>query len=210
MKKLFFGAVMMLLMASCSGNGALKKAKEDSARIADSIAQVENAKAAAEQARLDSIRQDSINEAMKKAELETSVSTFITDLYAVVFNKNFYDITTEYFTPEFVSLYKRTRKIESQRMAESDSDGGMDEEFFDDEFWSSYNDDPKSMGAKAKIKKISLNKNNNGQNTATVIVNVIPPGNENPIRIDLVQTEKGWKISDYREYKKPMQRYIKS
>ena len=110
MKKLLFGVAALLLMASCSGNGTTEKASDDSARIADSIAQVETAKAAAEQARLDSIRQDSINESMEKAELETSVSTFITDLYAVVFNKNFYDITTEYFTPEFVSLYKRTRK----------------------------------------------------------------------------------------------------
>ena len=58
MKKLLFGATALLLMASCSGNGTNEKAKEDSARIADSIAQVENAKAAAEQARLDSIRQD--------------------------------------------------------------------------------------------------------------------------------------------------------
>lgn len=62
MKKIFFGAVMMLLMASCSGNGTTKKASDDSARIADSIAQVEAAKAAAEQARLDSIRQDSIRQ----------------------------------------------------------------------------------------------------------------------------------------------------
>ena len=63
MKKLLFGAAALLLMASCSGNTTKEKAKEDSIRIADSIAQVEAAKAAAEQARMDSIRQDSINNA---------------------------------------------------------------------------------------------------------------------------------------------------
>lgn len=67
MKKLFFGATALLLMASCSGNGTTKKTKEDSTRIADSIAQVEAdrkaqeaAKEAMEKARLDSILQDSI------------------------------------------------------------------------------------------------------------------------------------------------------
>ena len=62
MKKLLLGAIVIFLMASCSGNGASEKANEDSIRIADSIAQVEAAKVAAEQARLDSIRADSIKQ----------------------------------------------------------------------------------------------------------------------------------------------------
>lgn len=66
MKKLLFGIAAIMLMASCSGNGASEKAKEDSTRIADSIAQVEAEQAAAEQARLDSLRADSI----KKAEAD--------------------------------------------------------------------------------------------------------------------------------------------
>ena len=71
MKKLLFGVTALLLMTSCSGNGTTEKASDDSARIADSIAQVENAKAAAEQARLDSIRQDSIRQdSIKKAEAD--------------------------------------------------------------------------------------------------------------------------------------------
>ena len=60
MKKILFGVAAVLLMASCSGKGDSEKASEDSARMADSIAQVEAVKAATEQARLDSIRQDSI------------------------------------------------------------------------------------------------------------------------------------------------------
>lgn len=43
MKKLLLGAVALLLMASCSGNGTSEKAKEDSTRITDSIAPVEAA-----------------------------------------------------------------------------------------------------------------------------------------------------------------------
>lgn len=54
------GTAALLLMASCSGYNNSEKTHEDSARIADSIAQVEAAKAAAERARLDSLRQDSI------------------------------------------------------------------------------------------------------------------------------------------------------
>lgn len=41
MKKLLLGASALLLMASCSGNGASEKANDDSVRMADSIAQVE-------------------------------------------------------------------------------------------------------------------------------------------------------------------------
>lgn len=63
MKNLLLVIVILLLTASCVEKGTSDKAKEDSARIADSIAQVEDAKIAAEQARLDSIRKDSINNA---------------------------------------------------------------------------------------------------------------------------------------------------
>lgn len=80
MKKLFFGTIALFLMASCSGNGASEKAKEDSARVADSIAQVEVTRQAeeaalttAEQARLDSIRRDSI---AKEKEMRITPAVF--------------------------------------------------------------------------------------------------------------------------------------
>ena len=41
MKKLLLGAAALFLMTGCSGNGTSEKTREDSARIADSIAQVE-------------------------------------------------------------------------------------------------------------------------------------------------------------------------
>ena len=78
MKKLLFGTAALLLMASCSGTGTSEKTREDSTHIADSIAQVEAirqaeeaAQVAAEQAHLDSIRQDSIvqEEKMKLGQL---------------------------------------------------------------------------------------------------------------------------------------------
>ena len=73
MKKLLLEASALILMASCAGNGASEKANEDSARIADSIAQVEATQAAAEQARLDSIRQDSI---AKEEEMRITPTVF--------------------------------------------------------------------------------------------------------------------------------------
>ena len=65
------------IMASCSGRNA-EKEREDSIRIADSIAAVEEAKEEAlriaEQARLDSIRQDSIEQ---EAKLNLAQMSFI-------------------------------------------------------------------------------------------------------------------------------------
>lgn len=69
MKKFTFGLGIVLLVAGCSrnentGKGNSEEAVQDSIKTADSIAQVEIAKAAeaaAEQIRLDSLRQDSIN-----------------------------------------------------------------------------------------------------------------------------------------------------
>lgn len=57
MKKTLIGIAALALLASCAGGQSEEKAREDSIRRIDSIAQ---AAAAAEQARLDSIRQDSI------------------------------------------------------------------------------------------------------------------------------------------------------
>lgn len=81
MKKLLFGAAALFLMASCAGNGTSEKAREDSARIADSIAQVK----AAEEARLDSIRLDSI----AKAEAQAKAAEYdeLIDQYVKTVNK---------------------------------------------------------------------------------------------------------------------------
>ena len=82
MKKVLVGETALLLMASCVGNDSSEKAKEDSTRIADSIAQVdaarqaeEAAQAAAERVRLDSIRQDSI---AKEEEMRINTNVFWT------------------------------------------------------------------------------------------------------------------------------------
>ena len=72
MKKLLLGALALFLMASCSGNGSSEKEREDSIPKVDSLAQMEatrqteeTAQAAAELARIDSLRQDSINQEIK-------------------------------------------------------------------------------------------------------------------------------------------------
>lgn len=78
MKKLLFGAVALFLMISCTGKGSSEKAKEDSARIADSIANVEAAKVA-EQARLDSVRRDSMNNIQEFARVVKALENLPTD-----------------------------------------------------------------------------------------------------------------------------------
>ena len=61
MKKLLFGAVSLLLLASCSGNNdASQKTGEDSTPIADSIAQVDTQKVIAEQATLEADPKDEV------------------------------------------------------------------------------------------------------------------------------------------------------
>ena len=61
MKKLLLGAISLIFMTGCAGNGVSEKAREDSApSIGDSIVQVETSNATDEQTRKDSIRQDSV------------------------------------------------------------------------------------------------------------------------------------------------------
>lgn len=81
MKKLLLGAAALFLMASCSGSGSTKNTNEESTRIADSIAQVE-----AEQARLDSIRQDSIAKAEELAKATAKYDNLVTQYVSSVNN----------------------------------------------------------------------------------------------------------------------------
>lgn len=210
MKKFLFGIATLSLLASCSGNRQSANMQKD--EYVDTVESTtpETPPVLQEPVTMDSIKNDVSEDQPDKSALEQSARDFVNGMYAVVLKSNFYPVNNKYFTSEFVKLYNQTVKMESQRMSESDSDGGMDEEFFDDEFWSSYNDDPESMGARATINNITVNENKKGVVTATVIVNITPKGNQSPIKIDLVMTDKGWKINDYRGFKKNMQRYLKS
>ena len=85
MKKLLFGVAAIMLMTSCAGNGASEKAREDSVRIADSIVQIETQQeSAAEQSRLDSIRQDSIAKAEKAEKAASQYDNMIKEYVATV------------------------------------------------------------------------------------------------------------------------------
>ena len=210
MKKLLFGAAALFLMASCSSNSDSAKDKEETKEGATEVVNQEIKEESSPLADTVAVSENDIAAQQDKAALEQSARDFVSQMYAVVFKSSYYPVNNTYFTPDFVKLYNQTLKTESRRMAESDSDGGMDEEFFDDEFWSSYNDDPKSLGAKAKVTKVTIDENKNGVATATVIVKINPEGNQSPIKINLIMTDNGWKISDYRGFKKPMQRYLKS
>ena len=77
MKKLLFGAAAIMLMVSCSGNGASEKAQEDSTRITDSIAQQEAALATDGQVRQDSLRQDSIAKAEAAAQYDDLLNEYL-------------------------------------------------------------------------------------------------------------------------------------
>lgn len=57
MKNLLFFVCLTIWLISCSGRGTADKEREDSIRTADSIAAVQAAEEAAEQARLDSIKE---------------------------------------------------------------------------------------------------------------------------------------------------------
>ena len=70
MKKILFGAVVVLLMVNCSGKGASENAREESARLADSIALVEAAAA-------DSVRQDSIAKVEAAAKYDKIVNEYL-------------------------------------------------------------------------------------------------------------------------------------
>lgn len=210
MKKLLFGIAALALLASCSGNRQSANMPKDEFEDSVEYTTPETPPALQEPASTDTVKNDVSEEHEDKAALEQSARDFVNGMYAVVLKSSYYPVNNKYFTSEFVKIYNQAVKQERQRMSESDSDGGMDEEFFDDEFWSSYNDDPKSMGAKATIKKVTVNENKKGGATATVIVNIIPEGNQSPIKIDMVMTDNGWKINDYRGFKKSMQRYLKS
>ena len=72
MKKLLFGLAALFLLTSCVGKRNSEKTREDSARVADSIAQVEAAKAVVEQARQDSILLYQINEEYQKGLILTT------------------------------------------------------------------------------------------------------------------------------------------
>ena len=77
MKKFLFGILSLILVTGCTRNGRSEKEIEDSMRIADSIAQIEAAKIAAEQAIQDSIRQDSIAKAEAAAQYDKLLDDYL-------------------------------------------------------------------------------------------------------------------------------------
>lgn len=116
MKKLLFGVAVIMLMASCSGNGTNEKAQEDSASIADSIAPVEVASVAEEQTGQDSVvkAEEAANTSAEYDELldqyEKSVKSY------QKFVKNFrgdYDKQPSY-TKKCIELYKKINKVKNE------------------------------------------------------------------------------------------------
>ena len=121
MRKLLFGLFAIFLMASCSGNSSSEKSREDTASIADSIAQVETAKAEVEQARLDSIRQDSIAKIEESSKASAQYDDLLNQYEAAVkqyqkFVRNFngnYSKQPSY-TTKCNNLYSKLNKVKNQ------------------------------------------------------------------------------------------------
>lgn len=92
MKKLLFGIAALMLMASCNGNKAgSENTDKDSSSFSDSIAQLEvtnqaeeTALAAAEQARIDSLRQDSIAKVEKTVKKASQYDELINQYVSAV------------------------------------------------------------------------------------------------------------------------------
>lgn len=70
MKRILLGIVALFLLMSCTGKNGSKKINEESNRKADSIAALEKKRAELEQARLDSIHQESLRQDSIEAEKE--------------------------------------------------------------------------------------------------------------------------------------------
>lgn len=178
MKKLLFGAAALLLMTSCAGNGASEKSHDDSTRIADSIALVESANAVAEQARLDSIRQDSIQKETEKAEF-SEIQSLVKNLYQssiIGCNNN--------TSRSHLSKYL-TDKLISQLIKENDyDDGGA-------ATWN-LRGDVQDCDDRDKVLSVDKSEGN------SVIVTFLDCGYTCKVRLDLVKEDDKWKINNYK------------
>ena len=94
MRKIYFvlgAALLLCLFSACSNSD--KQHEEDSIRRADSIAAIEAAEKAAEEARLDSIRQDSIEKAEKIIASIPTFSEVDRGNFATLFKKKGFEIS---------------------------------------------------------------------------------------------------------------------
>lgn len=175
MKKLLFGAATLLLISSCSGNSIKEKAKEDSIRIADSIAQVDASKAAAEQARLDSIRQDSIQKEADFAEIQSVVKNFYQSSVIGCNNKTSKSHLSKYLTDKLIAQLIRKNEY---------GDGGAAVWYLRGDIQDCDNRD--------KVLSVEKSEGN------SVIVKFLDCGYTCKVRLDLVKENDTWKINDYK------------
>ena len=83
MRKILFGAFALFLMTSCTGNGTSEKINEDTARVTDSIAQIEATNAATEQAKQDSTPQNSSTKVEAAAEYDDLVNNYVNSVKSI-------------------------------------------------------------------------------------------------------------------------------
>ena len=168
MKKLLFGAAALFLMAGCARFGNSKKAAEDSARIADSIARVE----AAEQARQDSLQK--AQEESEFAEIQSMVKKFYESAVLRCNNKS------NSYLSNYLTNHLMTKLI---RMNEFDDEGVA--------VWYMRGD---VQDCDERDKVLSVEKD--GENS--VIVKFLDCGFNCSVRLDVVKDNGTWKINDFK------------
>ena len=89
MKKLLFGVTALLLLGACSGSNSSKNENQesDSIETIGTDSKTENAAPSQEQARLDSLRQDSIAKAEKKVDAAAAKYDSMLDKYESLIKK---------------------------------------------------------------------------------------------------------------------------
>lgn len=114
MKKIFYFTALLVMAVGCNGKGDGQK---NEAQIADSIAQAE----AREQARIDSIRQDSIAKAEELANAAAQYDNLLKQYEDAVvayqkFVKNFNGNYSKQpaYTTKCIDLYKQLNKVKDQ------------------------------------------------------------------------------------------------
>lgn len=175
MTKFFYVMAAIMLLASCSGIGSSETTTDP---VADSIAQAQAMQKAAEQARLDSLRQDSIQKEQEKAEF-AQIQSMVKDFYhgSVIGckHKTSKSHLSKYLTNELIT--KLIRKNEYD-------DGGVAVWYL--------RGDCQDCDPRDKVLSVEKSEGN------SVIVKFLDCGFTCKVRLYLVKEGDTWKINDYK------------
>lgn len=212
MKKLLFGAVALFLMTGCSGNGTSEKTRKYSLRIADSIEQVEASRQAeeavqeaAERARQDSIRRNSVRQdSIAKAQspqanlADAEITKIVKQLWKGLPDHGMNGYTKSCLTPEFYTL------ADVGYAVPTDAPGGIGSEDF---VWYWYNEQDWDV-TKSKVISVSpISKNPDKIIAKVKYTDGWSPSTHKIVLVKLPGYDK-WLIDDFNGKKQSLYRYI--